>query len=1343
MSTVTGVVNANRINAPQAFVSSYAPRIRAYGNSLLTPVAPQNALPPVRTTKRGTTVINYNDDLEDDSIEDSDGPRRATGLRSLPQKRFVDGQDAGKDAGSKDTEVGREIFEPVDVQGVWREWMGKPKRTLTERQMAVQAALPTTLVPIRIDVDISPFKPEPALPTPGNARDYGIDENAPAYKAPDVTPQYRLKDSFLWNLHESLITPDMFARTFVDELDFPANSKQKLVMDISQQIVKQLEEHAATALHPLFQPNTWNQQELLLNGTGAVTPSVQPGVSRGQSTTPLPGTDTPIANGRRDAPFMNGGLVSDPSSPMPPVPNGLATPALTITAKPLPQDPSISSALNPPDAHRCLLSLSINLQNRLYTDKFEWSLAHPPGLAEIFARQTCADLGLTSDWIPNLAHAIYEASLRLKKDMIENGGSLAGVVGSGVDGWGVVENDACEYHGDGTPAIGVGAGWRLDEDSLGAEWEPRLEVLSKEEIEKREGDRERQLRRARRETARFTTTQTQNSGFGGDYFAGGLDRFGQPTQVIAEDERMGRGERSKKKRRFRSLSPIGRETPEAVGFGGTSSQLTDGEQQYWRCAHCKVWATAVWGVRDGPSAPRSLCQNCGLLYERNGRLPPWNKNLFVTEKNQASREAYAYNQPATSTSRPPSYLTSDVASFANTVTPMNHSTPATYSATNFLAAATSTTSLSARERYTDLPPSAHLYTGASANREGGGQGQISASTMADIVNYAEPGEDLDWTKITEPRERKRLQNIINGRKYRERRLATEGVGGSGGNYRGAEGVREWHAKNATGIEKDNLMPSSADNVGMRDAQLSTQHRSVSVAPCASGIRKVCPSIASGSQQYVIPTSTATPRQLSLVRQLRNPAQPVGTSSSAFASTGPSYPSYHSIFDQLSSPPYVPSSPALPEWNTTPTNRMGRMFSSPQDYQTYPEHAKQQQTLQLPMGNAYVEADAVWFDEAKYPTLHLGSLAVPAYVLPITLSLLTPVSMRYWKDWLPGRDDNHHQRISALEKNINATDQKNQGSEVKTQSPPYRLPKIWCYALYVHNFQWLNGVQDPSRVLSLQYSSYLLVSQPLVLLSTEYYRFRAFGIPSVMAALGWTLLLLPYDPQPIWKAGLVFILSIPFATQLRLSEFEGVPMQSGSYLAILAADSVIAAGSPIRRPTLMGFQCWSVVAMVALPLTAPAVQVIRKRIQPEPSHGADQQPSRLSMREEVSRTGVEVFQTLAGLAAIVGAMAPFAIAASFANSCVGWRSAIFGLPAMPPSLYGFAFLGGTAFMYIWCFMMSRSTSAETYGRAPGGSMFGHCMRLFQHQVVVSIAALLWTNVLIVGLWMALRVAIALS
>ncbi|KAF2771694.1 SNF5-domain-containing protein [Teratosphaeria nubilosa] len=739
-------VNVGRVNAPQAFVSSYAPRIRTYGNSLLAPVQPHTVIPPIRTTKRGTTAINYAEEFDDDSIEDSDAPRRATGLRTQPRREQPD------PAAEKAKELGKEAHAPVDVQGIWREWMGKPKRSLSERQMHVQSALPTTLVPIRIDLDVAPFRPEAALPTPNNAKEFGIDENLPAYKAPEPTPQYRLKDSFLWNLHEAIITPDQFAKNFVDECDFPVSRKQAMIAEIAGSIRQQLEEHAATALHPLFQPQAISA---IPPNTAAPTPSAPPPLSRADSSTPLPvGTPTPAF---LQAPQLNGNAESGPSTPMF---NGASTPALAVTAQSVPQDPPTASAYNPPDSHRCILNISINLQNQLYTDKFEWSLLHPPGFAETFAKQTCADLGLGGEWVPHMAHAIYEASYRLKKDMIDNGGALAGVVGSGVDGWGVVENEACEYHGTAESALGVGAGWRFDEDGLGSDWEPKIEVLSKEEIEKREGDRERQLRRARRETARFTTNYTTQTSYN-DYFSGGLGS--QQANGGGEDERMGRGERAKKKRRFRSLSPVGRETPEIAGFGGTSGQLTDGERQYWHCSHCKIWGAAVWGVRDGPAGARTLCHNCGLLYERDRRLPPWNHNLFVGERNQATREANLpqYHQP-TPQPRPIPTLQSDVASF-----PVNNATPPPRPV----------------HSSSDINPSSHLYTGAS-----GGQGQISASTMADIINYAEPGEDLDWTKITEPRERKRLQNIINGRKYRERRLAAEGHGGSGGNYPGAAGV---------------------------------------------------------------------------------------------------------------------------------------------------------------------------------------------------------------------------------------------------------------------------------------------------------------------------------------------------------------------------------------------------------------------------------------------------------------------------------------------------------------------------------------------------------------------------
>ncbi|KAJ9648037.1 Chromatin structure remodeling complex protein sfh1 [Coniosporium tulheliwenetii] len=486
---------APKMNAPQAFVSSYAPRIRAYGNSLLTPVIPQTTqLPPARTTKRGTTAINYAEDgFDDEDFDDSEGPRRPTGLRSLRR------DEAGVDkVGGQATQLGKELTAPVEIQGVWRDWMGKPKRSInrTERQMQVQSALPLTLIPIRIDLDIQPFRPEAALPLPNNFRDFGIDESLPAYKPSEPTPAYRLKDTFLWNLHEALMTPDQFAKVFVDELDFPAERKLAFVMTIAAQIRDQLQEYAGVALHPLS------------------TPLALPTNSNGRSST--------------------------------------------------------------------------------------------PGFAELFAKQTCADLGLSGEWVPAMTHALYEAVLRLKKEACENGGLV---------GYGDIDNQAAE---------GAEAGWRYDNEDLGAEWEPKVELLSKEEIEKREGDRERQIRRMRRETARFSSTANM---------AGGVpqsDYFANPQEL---EQPMGRGERSKKKRRFRSLSPVGRDTPSAAaGYGGEENQLKEWERTTWRCAHCKVWGSAVWGVRDGPGGPRTLCTNCGLLYERDKKLPPWSKDLFEHER---------------------------------------------------------------------------------------------------------------------------------------------------------------------------------------------------------------------------------------------------------------------------------------------------------------------------------------------------------------------------------------------------------------------------------------------------------------------------------------------------------------------------------------------------------------------------------------------------------------------------------------------------------------------------------------------------------------------------------------
>jgi chromatin structure-remodeling complex subunit SFH1 len=366
---------------------------------------------------------------------------------------------------------------------------------------------------------------------PHNAREMGIDETHPAYKTPDVTPAFRLKDAFLWNLHEALATPDMFAKTLVDELDLPADKKVALAMQISASIRGQLEEWSQAALHPLFNPTVPVPPQAKTALPQQVEKLNQLSREQSHASTPAP-AGTPLPNGHTHA-HTNGDAAAPSLTAILPPPT---TESLSATAVAIPSETDIH---NPDDTYRCIIELRINLAQKLYSDKFEWSLLHPPGFAEAFARQTCADLGLNAEWVSAMAHAIYEAVYRLRKDSLDNG--LPGAYD--------LDTDAAE---------GVEAGWRYEPERLGADWAPVVEVLSKEEIENREKERERNMRRMRRETNRYVALPSAAVAQTNTFFA-------DPSQ---EEGPMGRGERSKKKRRFRSLSPLGRDTPGADAGGG-------------------------------------------------------------------------------------------------------------------------------------------------------------------------------------------------------------------------------------------------------------------------------------------------------------------------------------------------------------------------------------------------------------------------------------------------------------------------------------------------------------------------------------------------------------------------------------------------------------------------------------------------------------------------------------------------------------------------------------------------------------------------------------------------------
>lgn len=633
----------------QAFQSTYAPRLRQYSNSIAQPVLVTQAIPTGRTTKRGTTIINYADDAyDDDDFDDSESARRPTGLRSL-RREDTEKRDVSLD------KLGKEIYEPTEVQAIFRPWISDGLRqrrppyevphSLSEeidfprfwtqlikysdrtlQGAHAQAQFPLTLIPIRIEHEIQPSQQETPFPVPPRQNETGNFLANPAFRRPEPAPGYKIRDIFMWNLHETLFTPEDFAIAFVQDLDLPSPASS--VAEISKQIRTQLEEYAGVALHPLFHTSSKSQQtaaratnnslaqkaaqnSFAQSRTGTPRPTSGYGTPARESATPrvgTPGPDTPMQ-------LPNGAQVTAEATPIP---------VEDLTEEPAAQEDVF---LNLDDTYRCIITLSIYHASKLYQDKFEWSLLHPPGAAEEFARQTCADMGLNGEWLLAITHAIYEAVLKLKKETCDNG----------LWSHGDLDNQSIR--------IGDNAGWRYDEADFGAEWEPRLEMLSKDEIEKREGDRERQLRRQRRDMQKLTSTsgmtpsaREQEAQQRGSYFD--MPGFGTGDETPL----MGRGERNRKKRKLRSPSPSAKPTPEPdSGWGGEMKAFTsEQDRAMWRCSHCMVWGSAVWAVRNGPSGPRvsfdisevsttnvfqTLCNNCGLLYERDKELPAWNKNL--------------------------------------------------------------------------------------------------------------------------------------------------------------------------------------------------------------------------------------------------------------------------------------------------------------------------------------------------------------------------------------------------------------------------------------------------------------------------------------------------------------------------------------------------------------------------------------------------------------------------------------------------------------------------------------------------------------------------------------------
>ncbi|CCE80317.1 Piso0_003430 [Millerozyma farinosa CBS 7064] len=149
----------------------------------------------------------------------------------------------------------------------------------------------------------------------------------------------------------------------------------------------------------------------------------------------------------------------------------------------------VSSIQLPPNRdYHVIIDLSVNLNKQLYQDRFEWDLVQNDVSPEEFADIVVADLGLALEFKPTISHALYESTLRMKKEIMD----------------GTYNHILHKYQQ--VSGLIFECGIRISTESSvhngNDQWEPVVEILTPWEIEKREIERERNIRRLKRENMR-------------------------------------------------------------------------------------------------------------------------------------------------------------------------------------------------------------------------------------------------------------------------------------------------------------------------------------------------------------------------------------------------------------------------------------------------------------------------------------------------------------------------------------------------------------------------------------------------------------------------------------------------------------------------------------------------------------------------------------------------------------------------------------------------------------------------------------------------------------------------
>ncbi|KAI0768187.1 hypothetical protein BD413DRAFT_614533 [Trametes elegans] len=334
-----------------------------------------------------------------------------TGLKSSREKEIKDKKRAGR-----------------------REGLRIPRRVPDE-----DAKRPEQLVPIRLEFDVD---------------------------------HHKMRDTFVWNLNDPIVTPEIFAQSIVDDYALASSYLAVITKSIQEQL-SDYKAHSAT----FGEDGVMIDEEEVLNGK--LTPEElvwwEAWRKRVRSKALYKMSAPPDTRSRKRRKVVKDEVDR---------PDALTGPAgdAPMAVDDFEEDENLMN-----EEMRILIKLDIIVGSYKLEDQFEWDLENNDPTPEQFAEVYAKDLGLIGEFKTAIAHSIREQVQIYQKSLF--------MVGHPSDGSAVLDDDLRMSL---LPSLVSGARSMEQVEAF----TPMLHYLSESEIEKNEKDREKELNRRKRKTTR-------------------------------------------------------------------------------------------------------------------------------------------------------------------------------------------------------------------------------------------------------------------------------------------------------------------------------------------------------------------------------------------------------------------------------------------------------------------------------------------------------------------------------------------------------------------------------------------------------------------------------------------------------------------------------------------------------------------------------------------------------------------------------------------------------------------------------------------------------------------------